>query len=230
MPLAGQRTFSRLHAEGQQALLNGTHRRESQPAEGSSRWGIGAVLRPDPAAAHVIGQAAIAAAAIIGEHHWLAGAAGRSHLTLHAGIEPYRPAVPPADPMVPRYAAALRSAATGIGPIRFTVTGITLTPISVMACAAPVGTAADDLAAAFSAALSAQGCGGNAAGPGIWYLNLVYYTGPVRSPHALIDWVDARRQTKITDLLVTGIQLVRWRYTSAGMTPVVLAAAVPPAR
>lgn len=229
MPSADHRTFDRLFAEGQQTLLDGTYMRESPPADGSRRWGIAAALRPDPAAAHAIEQAATTAAAIIGDHCWLAGAVSRSHLTLRAGLEPYRSTVPPADPLVTRYSAALRTAAAGAGPLRFTITGLTLTPISVMACATPVDAAADDLARAFSAALSTQGCDAGTT-PGIWYLNLAYYTGPVRDPRALISWVRARRQTKIADVLVTSVQLVHWHHTPAGMTPTVLASATPPAR
>lgn len=222
------RRFDRLFTIGQQALLNGTYLRECPPTEGSPRWGIAAALRPDPAAAQAIEQTAATAAAIIGDHHWLAGAITRSHLTLRAGLEPYRSTVPPADPLLTRYAAALRTATAGSGPIRFTVTGLTLTPTSVMACATPADTAADDLARAFSAALSTQGCDAGRT-PDIWYLNLAYYTGPVRSPHALVNWVQAGRQTKITSILVSSIQLVHWHHTPTGMTPTVLASATPPA-
>lgn len=220
---AERRTFDDLFAEGRRGLLNGTHKRQSPPSEGASRWGVGAVLRPDPAAADAVEKVAKAAAAFVGDSHWLAGATASSHLTLRGRMEPYRSAVPAGDPLVDRYVAALRTAATRCGPLRFTVTGLTLTPVSVMACAAPADTAANDLASAFSAALGGLGCGNSGAEPSIWYLNLVYYTGPVRSPRALIDWVQERRQTWITDIVVTSIQLVHWQHTAAGMRPTPLA-------
>ena len=131
----------------------------------------------------------------------------------------------PADPLVARYAAALRMAVPDIGPIRFTINGLTLTPISVMASAAPADGAADELAAAFGASLLAEGCSDAGITPDIWYVNLVYFTGPIRDPPQLMAWVAARRRMKITDLQVTGIQIVRWEYTGTGMVPIVLAAA-----
>lgn len=220
--------FDRLFAEARRALLSGTHQLQSAPADGGHRWGISAVLRPDPEAASVVERVALTAAAVVGEHHWLAGAVPRSHLTLRSDLEHYRATVPAGDPLVARYAAALRVAARGIGPIRFAVTGLTLTPTSVMACAIPADGAAGALASAFRAALQARGCD-RGRPPDIWYLNLVYFTGPVRDAQGLIDWVGARREMAVTDLLVTDLQIARWSYTGNGMRPVVLASVAPPA-
>ena len=119
----------------------------------------------------------------------------------------------------------MRMAVQDIGPVRFTVNGLTLTPISVMASAAPADGAADELAAAFDAALLAEGCPDAGITPDIWYVNLVYFTGPIRDPRHLVAWVAARRQLEITELQVTGIQIVRWHYTGTGTVPIVLAAA-----
>jgi hypothetical protein len=219
--------FDQLFAEGRAALLAGTHRVESVPVDGSPRWGIGAALRPDPAAARLIEQIAVSAAAMVGDHRWVAGAVPSSHLTLRAGLERYRTSVPTGDPLVARYAAALHLAVSKASPIRFSVTGLTLTPISVMASAIPADSAADELASAFGAALSAGGLPGTGLTPDIWYVNLVYFTGPVRDAKELTDWVAARREMKIADALVADAQIVRWRHASTGMLPVVLASAVP---
>jgi hypothetical protein len=116
----------------------------------------------------------------------------------------------------------------GIGPIRFDVTGLTLTPMSVMACAVPADKAANDLASALCAALSADGWHEAVFKPDIWYFNLMYFTGSVRDGEDLIEWVAARRETHVARVLVTGIQVTRWRHTDTGMTPVVLASATPP--
>jgi hypothetical protein len=225
--MTGFARFDRLFADGQQALLAGTQQLQSAPVDNGPRWGIGAVLRPDPVAALAIEQIAVAAAAVVGRKHWMAGAASSSHLSLRAGLERYRTSVPVGDPLVARYAAALHAAARGIGPLRFAVTGLTLTPMSVMACAIPADTAADDLASAFGAALSAGGWQATGRTPDIWYFNLVYFTGPVRDAEDLIDWVAARRKTWVADVLVTDIQITRWRHTASGMLPVVLASAAP---
>lgn len=219
--------FDQLFAEGREALLSGSHRTESAPVNGAARWGIGAVLRPDPGAAHAIEQKAMAVAGVAGDSHWLAGAAHRSHLTLRRGLEPYRSSVPAADPLVARYSAALRTAANSSGPLRFGVTGLTLTPVSVMACAVPADASADDLVEAYSRALLAEGCGLAGRAPDIWYLNLVYFTGPVRDAHTLTEFIAARRDAYVTDLWVTDIQLVRWHHTSTGMEPAVLTSVKP---
>lgn len=212
-----------LFAEGRQALRTGTYRVECIPADGDSRWAVGAVLRPDSQAARTIEQVARAAAAVVGANHWLAGTARSSHLTLRRHLEPCRRQVSPADPLVVRYAAALRSAAKTTGPVRFTLTGLILTPVSVMAAAVPADTAADDLAVAFDIALHAEGCCDAGAIPGLWYVNLVYFTGPVRDAEELIGWVEARRAMHVADVRVTGLQIVSWQNTGTGMVPIVLA-------
>jgi hypothetical protein len=217
--------FDRLFTEGREAVLTGTHQVESEPANGRPRWAIGAVLRPDAQAAQAIEQVAKAAAGIVGRNYWLAGAASSSHLSLRRHLESRRRLVLPADPLVARYAAALRVAVQDIGPIRFTINGLTLTPVSVLASAAPADGAADELAAAFGAALLAEGCWDAGITPNIWYVNLVYFTGPIRDPRHLVAWVAARRHMEITELQVNGIQIVRWGYTGSGMVPIVLAAA-----
>jgi hypothetical protein len=212
----------RLFAEGREGLLAGTHRVESPPADGRARWGIGAALRPDPVAAAALEDCARQAAAVIGGTPWLAGARRSSHLTRRAGLEPHRSQVPDGDQQVARYAAALRHATRGVAPLRFAVTGLTLTPISVMACARPADAAADELAAAFGAALSADGQPAPGRAPDFWYLNLAYFTGPVRCPGRLVDWVAARRSAWLTSIAVTEVQLMRWRHTRTGMVPVPL--------
>jgi hypothetical protein len=103
------------------------------------------------------------------------------------------------------------------------LTGLILTPVSVMATAVPADTAADDLAAAFDVALHAEGCRDAGAIPSLWYVNLAYFTGPVRAAEELIGWVEARRVRHIAHVLVTRLQIVRWHYTATGMVPIGLA-------
>lgn len=220
--------FERLHAEGRWAVLTGTHQVECAPADGGPRWAAGAVLRPGPRAAQAIEQVARAAAAVVGANHWLAGAARSSHLSLRRHLEPRRRPIPAGDQLVARYAAALRAAAKPAGPVRFAVTGLILTPASVMARALPADAAADDLAAAFDAALHAQGCHEAGSIPVLWYVNLVYFTGPVHAADELAAWTQARQQMTVTDVQVTEMQIVRWQYTITGMRPVALASAILP--
>ena len=124
-----------------------------------------------------------------------------------------------------RYTAALRAAAKSTGPVRFAITGLILTPVSVMARAMPADAAADDLAAKFDAALHAEGCHEAGSTPVLWYVNLVYFTGPVHAADDLAAWTEARQQMTVTDVRVTKMQIVRWQYTITGMMPVALASA-----
>jgi hypothetical protein len=220
--------FDRLHAEGRRAVLTGAHRVECVPADGNPRWAVGAVLRPDPQAAQAIEQAAREAAGVVGANHWLAGAARSSHLSLRRHLEPRRRPILAGDPLVARYGAALGAAARFTGSVRFTVTGLILTPVSVMARAVPADAAADDLATAFSAALHAEGCHDAGAAPDLWYVNLVYFTGPVRAADELVGWIESRQDVKVATLRVTEMQIVRWEYTAAGMIPITMASATIP--
>jgi hypothetical protein len=77
--------FDRLFAEGREALLSGSYRTESALADGVARWGIGAVLRPDPIAAQAIEQAAAAVAGIVGDNYWLAGGSAQLPFGFAAG-------------------------------------------------------------------------------------------------------------------------------------------------
>jgi len=214
-----QAAFDQLFTEGRKALLDGTHRCQERPVDGSPRWGMSALMRPDPSAADVLDQIAHLAAAAAGGAHWTSGATVSSHLTLRS-LEPFRSHVPVNDPLVERYAVALRSAAMGIGPIRFAVTGLTLTPHSVMACAVPADSAADDLAAAYADALGSDGWHEGEFKRDFWYLNLIHFAEPIARPAELVGFVADRRTTELADLLVTQVQITQWRHAESGMLPI----------
>jgi hypothetical protein len=96
--------------------------RVGQPSQRAAERAIdssvadGVMLRPDHVTAQAIEQMAVAAADVVGDNHWLAGAVHSSHLTLRSGLEPYRSAVPAGDPLVANYAAALCTAVRDAGP------------------------------------------------------------------------------------------------------------------
>jgi hypothetical protein len=146
-------------------------------------------------------------------------------LSLRRHLELRRRPIPAADPLVARYAAALRAAAKSTGSVRLAIAGLILTPVSVMARALPLDGAADELAARFDAALHVEGCHQAGSTPHLWYVNLVYFTGPVRAATELAAWTESHQETRVTDVRVTELQIVRWQYTVTGMTPVALASA-----
>ena len=226
MSSAAHRTFDRLFAEGRRALVTGTHKVESAPVEGRPRWGIGVVLRPDPVAAHAIEQAAVEAAAVAGGEH----SAGPRRAQLASD--------PPQGPGTLQVTGPARGSAHRQVRGRH-VRRCRRRPLVAVCRDWPhldpgvsdgvcrsAGAAPGKLAQDLTAALRAEGCGHAGRAPDAWYVNLVYFTGPVRDPRGLVEWVAARRAAKVTDLLVADIQLVRWRHIGDGMIPVVLASAM----
>lgn len=190
-------------------IAQGTHQRDELPQDGG-RWPISVVLRPpqDCALAHALDALTTEAAALAGPDHWQTGQLGSAHLTVRA-LEPRRYVIPPDDPALGRYQSALhRAIKASTWPIRFQITGLTLTPGTVMACARPLTPDAD----LFSARLAAE------LGPDarheptprdIWYLNLLHFTTDIASPQALIDWVAGRRHTVVGTTIIAAPELVR---------------------
>ncbi|WP_194919921.1 hypothetical protein [Catenulispora rubra] len=218
-------TFDQLFAEGAEALADGSYGIQVVPAEGDQRWGVSALLRPDSRAAVSVEALTCEAVAIAGDGHWLTGAVGNSHLTMRA-LEYPRDDIGDDDPRVARYADALRAASVGVRPLTFEVTGLTLTRLSVMACALPVDEAADRLSAAYAQALGPDAWLEKEFHREIWYLNLVHFAAAIRDPHRLIRWVAERRRVAPIRLRVTELEIATWRFTGTGMTPRRLAATV----
>lgn len=221
--LAGQETFDRLFAEGRAAVSAGAHRVQEPPIDGGFRWGLSALLRPDASSAEVLSKIAGEASDVAGGGHWVTGSTASSHLTLRA-LEPFRKDLSEDDPAVNRYVAALAAGVAGVGPLTFTVTGVTLTPHSVMACASPLDDGADRLAAAFAAALGSDGSYEGEFNRDYWYMNLVHFGGAISEPARLIEWVAARRSQEIARVVVDEVQLACWRFTGAGMLPIPVSA------
>lgn len=217
--------FDQLFTEGAAALADGSHGIQVAPTEGDRRWGVSALLRPDPEAAASLESLAREAAAVAGDGHWLTGAAGNSHLTMRA-LEYPRDGIGDDDPCVARYAEALRTAVAGVRPLTFDVTGLTLTPLSVMACAMPADDVADRLSAAYAEALGPDAWLEREFQRDIWYLNILHFAAPVPDPRALTGWVAERRSRPAIPVRVTEVEIATWRFTGTGMTPLRLAASV----
>jgi hypothetical protein len=215
--LVSREAFDRLFFDGSRAVAAREHRLQSPPVEGSFRWGLSALLRPDLPSAHELDRVAHEAADAAGGRHWITGAAVSSHLTLRS-LEPWREEIKPGDPLIQRYAAALALAVKGIGPLTFTIVGLTLTLGSVMACAVPADDGADRLADAYGKALGPDGWHENEFTREFWYLNLVHFAEVVQTPNRLIDWVADRRDQELGKVVVNEVQLTQWRFSGNGMT------------
>jgi hypothetical protein len=212
-------TFERLFGLGRDALLSGTHQCETHPVDGGSRYGLSVVLRPDPSAAARLATVGAEAAELTGAGHWPSGDADLVHFTVRS-LERHRESVPPDDPAAGRYRAALEKAAGR--PIRLRLAGLTLTPVSVMACAWPCDDAADQFATALAAALGEDG-GYENGERDIWYANVLHFAGPVTYPAALVEWVTRRRTLDLGDTTIDTAELCQWVPDRRRPAPRVLA-------
>ncbi|MGZ0150664.1 hypothetical protein ACXJJ3_26640 [Kribbella sp. WER1] len=212
--------FDQLFTSAAPLIAAGTHHREPVPREGG-RWPLSVVLRP--AEARVLDALTQEAAALAGPHHWQTGQLGSAHLTVRA-LEPRRENIPTDDPAATRYRSALTRAGTHLadagaqhapteGAATFRITGLTLTPGTVMACAEPVGPAAGTFSDRLTTELGADAWY-ETERRDIWYLNLLHFTGDITRPAALIDWVAARRATPYGTVAVHTPELVRAELTT----------------
>jgi hypothetical protein len=148
------------------------------------------------------------AAELAGPDHWQTGQLGSAHLTVRA-LEPRRNEIPPDDPTIARYQSALRRATLATTwPVRFRITGLTLTPGSVMACAEPDTPDADLFSTRLTTELGPD-AGHETSPRDIWYLNLLHFTTEIARPDELIDWVAARRHTSVGSTAIAAPELVR---------------------
>jgi hypothetical protein len=210
--------FDELFTEAAQLITNGQHLRDTPPVEGG-RWPVSVALRPptDSPLSRTLDQLTTEAASLAGGH-WQTGQTGSAHLTVRA-LEYYRPTIDADDPAVKRYRSAMDRAAGLAGPARIEVTGLTLTPGTVMASAV----ALDDNASLYMARL------GEELGPddwherdygrNLWYLNLLHFTTDIPDPEPLITWVKTHRNTSFGQVTIPTAELVRFHHTPPPSRP-----------
>lgn len=220
-------TVDSLHADGREALLRGRARLDEPPADGSRRWGLSVLVRPQPDLAHRLDGVTAALVELAGPGQWATGASGTSHLTLYS-LEPHRPGLTPADPAVQRYSDAMRRAAAATASATFAVTGLALTPGGVIAACAPRDAGARALRPALTAALGGDAFEAAYRGDQ-WWMSLLHLAAPVAHPDALVAHVEARRGESLGTLAVHRLELVRYEHRAdpvgPRMAPVTLAAA-----
>lgn len=226
---ADSSTFDALFHEARPLLMRQEHRREVRPVEGGGRWPISVVLFPDESMAATLEQLMDEVAQMAGTGHFRTGLAGSAHLTVRA-LEYYRESIPPADPSVQRYRSAMDAAARRCVPIAFRVTGLTLTPAGVMACARPTDGSAAQFQQALATGLGADGWREANFRRDIWYSMLLHFGGDIANAPRLVDWVAKRRNLDVGLARCDKSHLVRFRYVARDgrvlMRPEVLGHAV----
>ncbi|MFJ6610111.1 hypothetical protein ACIQPT_07500 [Streptomyces sp. NPDC091289] len=137
-------------------------------------------------------------------------------------MENYRSSIPEGDERVMRYQAALRQSSARVGSIRLELTGLTLTPASVMLCASPSGPAVEQFAECLAEELADDGWFEAGFNRDIWYANLVHFTGLPADPGALVEWVAARRNLDLGSSVHTCVDLVAWKFDARHMVAATL--------
>ncbi|BFP54630.1 hypothetical protein OG554_15900 [Streptomyces griseus] len=217
----GNPRFTELFEQGRDALLSGDVPCQEPPSEGGGRWGLTVVLRPESSVARQMERVTAEAMAVAGGSHWPTGAGASSHFTVRT-LERYRPIIPKDDERVLRYQAALRQASARVGTIRLELTGLTLTPASVMLCASPSDEAIERFAGYLAEELASDGWFEAGFTRDIWYSNLVHFTGLPENSQALVEWVAARRNLNLGTSVHTFADLVSWTFDGRHMEPATL--------
>lgn len=172
-------------------IAAGTHRRDVIPQEGG-RWPISLVVDQPPELTRALRPLTDAARDLVGPDHFLTGRPQAAHITLRA-LEPRCDATRPDDPFVRRCAAALERAVRHTPPPTFTLTGVTLTPISVMVQLESVDgwslmqAVEDELGddASYERDLGMT--------RDVFYTNVIHFADDIADPDGLLSWVQAHR-------------------------------------
>ena len=210
------------HARGRAALLAGEEIYDRPPSTRSPRWGVSVILRPDTGAAERLAAVTAELAAVAAGAHWPTGRLGSGHVTVRV-LEPYRDPVPPGDPAVGRYAAAVWRTAAGVAPLAFAMTGVVLMPGGVLVVAEPVDTAPAELRAVLASELGADsGYEDDSYRRNLWWSTLLHFAEPLVDSAALVGWIEARRTLDLGLLHARSLDLVRYEYTGAWTEPVAL--------
>lgn len=217
--------LERTLAAGRSAVLSGGHGTEGEPAV-SGRWGPSAVLLPSGALATSLGEVTDEVVEILGDGHWPSGGPGRAHVTVRA-LEPYAESVP--RDRVARYLSAMTRALQEVGPVRLEFTGVGLSPSGVMACAASVDGAADQLRDRLEVHLGDDGWLEQAAfergRDPIWYFTLIHFAGPISDAGAIVSWVDQRSGLTLGVETFDSMALCSWSFDGCAMAPQVIESA-----
>lgn len=207
--------FDKLLERAVPVVMAGEHQQDTPPTDGG-RWPLTVVCVPPVDVRRRLEGLMREVVPIAGPGHFLTGRADTSHLTVRA-LEPYRDAASPTDPVTAEWFAAMRRAAAATPALRFQLTGLTLTSVSVMAQVEPL----DEEPWRFMRRLRDE------LGPlawyeddwmerNIWYANVLHFAAPIRDAAGLVEWVRAHREIEAVDFTVDGAQLVRSRHTRLG--------------
>ncbi|MFD9944646.1 hypothetical protein ACFWYW_15500 [Nonomuraea sp. NPDC059023] len=179
--------YAAFQTRGRRALLDGESTHDLPFTEGSPRWGMTTILRPTGPALDRLESLARAAGEAAGPGHWTHGR-GVLHVTLRS-LEAYRQVIPAADPALLTFAAALRTAARGLPPVRMRVEGVSPHAGGVLAFAYPEDDTIWTLQRRYDEALGVRGAFESWPRER-WYISLVHFAAPLTDPKKVVAWCD----------------------------------------
>ncbi|GAB3738284.1 2'-5' RNA ligase family protein [Microlunatus parietis] len=203
--------FEELFDRNAPLIMEQRHQRETPPVEGG-RWPVSAVIMIDGALGARLDLLTAELAELAGPGHFHTGRAGSAHLTIRA-LERFRAVVPDGDPAVARYASALHRAGARTDPFAVSLSGLSVTPLAVVARVEVGAREVTELSARFADDL----------GPDDWlerehvsrtfrHVTLLHFGADLARPSALLDWVADRRALALGSTTVTAVDLVRARH------------------
>ncbi|KNX37273.1 hypothetical protein [Luteipulveratus halotolerans] len=188
----------------------GDHRRDVVPEE-NGRWPISLVVDQPPELTCALRPLTDAARTLVGPGHFVTGHPEAAHITLRA-LEPRRAATRKEDAFVRRCAAALERAVSRTPPPTFTLTGVTLTAISVMAQLEAVDgwplmeavedELGDDASYERDLGLTRD----------IFYTNVIHLADDIADPAGLVSWVRANRRIEPVTFTARSASLVTFDH------------------
>ncbi len=209
-----QSKFDELFESASAQIHEGRHRLDSVPVDGG-RWPMTVVADVPAGLAEMLDQLTDKVVEFTGPDHFRTGHPDACHVTIRA-MEPYREAARPDDALAVSTAAVMARIAAQFPPITMQFTGLTLSPGTVMAQLLPQDESVWRLMDALDAALGDSGSYERQFGHrDLTYINLIHFTGPIRQPHALIDWVSERRRVRRVTVSLDSLSLVRTRYADS---------------
>lgn len=179
--------FDSLFVTGARAVLEGRHRRDTVPEEGG-RWPVSLIHRPAIAEqVHTVTEALIPYA---GHGHFRTGDADAVHCTVRA-LEPRHEAAAADDPITALWCGAIDRVAEQARPFDLIWTGLTLTPVGVLAQLETPDGAGWDFLDLVRAELGPYSWYEERSWQrrNIWYATLVHFAGPIADPAGLVDQV-----------------------------------------
>lgn len=203
--------FDQLFREAAPRVLAQRHTCDVVPTTGG-RWPLTAVFLPRRDQGRPLADVVEQLLPLAGPGHFCSGSPDALHVTVRA-LEHRREAIPRGDPATARYLGAIARAARRSSSLRLHVTGLTLTPTSVMAAITPADGRADRLAAVLAEELGPDAWREAGLDRSIWYATLLHFAAPVAQPADLVAFVADRRTQPLGHLDLDRLSLVRFDHT-----------------